>query len=71
MAATPGSACTLRVRSGFPLFINIVEPGNVTPSGLSCNPTSGNVLGIPLALGVTCGETISIAGLTVRAVCPY
>jgi hypothetical protein len=68
IAATPGSACELRIRA--PLGITIIEPGTVDSTGNLCGVPGGAILGIPIPGGLTCGQVISIAGLTVTVVCP-
>jgi hypothetical protein len=68
IAATPGSPCVLRIRG--PLGISIVEPGTVDPTGNLCGVPGGAILGIPIPGGLTCGQVIAIAGLTVTVVCP-
>jgi hypothetical protein len=68
IAATPGSACSLNITG--PLGLNIVEPGTVDSTGNLCGVPGGAILGIPMPGGLTCGQVIAIAGLTVNVVCP-
>jgi hypothetical protein len=67
-AATPGSSCTLTIRSPL-LGLNIVEPGRVDETGSSCVPPVGSFL-VPTGFGVTCGTTVSVVGMNVRSNCP-
>lgn len=69
-AATPGSPCTIRARS-FLLGINIVDPGVVSNSGSSCAPLGAFTLGIiPAGVGITCGTTVQILGISLTSNCP-
>jgi hypothetical protein len=68
IAATPGSDCSLNITG--PLGLNIVEPGTVDSTGNLCGVPGGAILGIPIPGGLTCGQVISISGLTVNVVCP-
>jgi hypothetical protein len=68
IAATPGSACSLNITG--PLGLNIVEPGTVDSTGNLCGVPGGAILGIPIPGGLTCGQSIAIAGLSVNVVCP-
>lgn len=68
IAASPGSACSLNITG--PLGLNIVEPGTVDSTGNLCGVPGGAILGIPIPGGLTCGQVLSIAGLTIRVDCP-
>jgi hypothetical protein len=68
IAATPGSACSLNITG--PLGFNVVEPGTVDSTGNLCGAPGGAILGIPIPGGLTCGQTITIAGFRVDVVCP-
>jgi hypothetical protein len=67
-AATPGSRCNVRIRG--PLGLDVNEPGVVSPNGSACAPVGERFFGLPIGLGVSCGFSGRLLGLSVTSRCP-